>query len=216
MSAVGVPPEHHPLDLLRGDQGGRLRRQLQGHGEAQAALHQRGPLHRLPGVHRGLRLQGAEVPRRVQRGPEQAQARSTSPSRRPRPQVVADRPGDLHRSSRPASARRPASRPAATARPSTSRRQEEFKEIKVGTIILATGFKTFDAKRDPVLRLRQLPERLHRAGGRAAGQRLRPDRRRGRPARRPDSPRRSASSTASARATRRPTAGARASAACTP
>ena len=64
------------------------------------------------------------------------------------------------------------------------------------------------------VRLRHLPERLYRAGSRAPGQCLRPDRRRGGPARRqaPESP--SASSTASARATRRPTAGARASAAC--
>ena len=39
--------------------------------------------------------------------------------------------------------------------------KETIEEIEVGAIILATGFKTFDAKQDPLLRLRQVPERLH-------------------------------------------------------
>ena len=100
--------------------------------------------------------------------------------------------------------------------PSTSPRQEEIKEIEVGTIILATGFQIFDPARSPILRLRQVPQRLHRAGSRAAGQRLGPHGRRGRPAGRAAIPRRSGSSTAWAPGTRRPTAGAPASAACTP
>ena len=58
-----LPSQHHPLDLLGSRQGGRLRGQLQGHRAPQAALRPRGPLHRLPGMRRGLRLQGAEVPR---------------------------------------------------------------------------------------------------------------------------------------------------------
>ena len=62
--------------------------------------------------------------------------------------------------------------------------KEELKEIKVGTIIVATGFKTFDAKRIPQYGYGTYPERLYLAGGRAPGQRLRPDRRRGDPARR--------------------------------
>ena len=104
----------------------------------------------------------------------------------------------------------------ATARRSTSSRQESVEEIEVGTIILATGFKTFDAEArsrttatgttrtsTPSLEV----ERLVNASG--------PDRRRGGAARRRASRRPSASSTASGRATRTPTAGARASAACT-
>ena len=47
-----IPPQHHPLDLLRGGKRRRLRRQLQGQGETQAPLHQRGPLRRLHGVRR--------------------------------------------------------------------------------------------------------------------------------------------------------------------
>jgi heterodisulfide reductase subunit A-like polyferredoxin len=41
-------------------------------------------------------------------------------------------------------------------RPSTFKQKEEIKEIKVGTIIVATGFQTFDAKRTPAVRLRRL------------------------------------------------------------
>ena len=131
----------------------------------------------------GLRLQGGHVSRTSSTGPEQAQA-GLHPLPAGHPAGRPHRSRDLHPVQDRASASRPASRPA-TGRPSTSRRQEEFEEIEVGTIILATGFQTFDPSRLPVLRLRELPERLHRAGGRAARQRLRADRRRGRPARRP-------------------------------
>ena len=95
------------------------------------------------------------------------------------------------------------------------KQKEELREIKVGTIIVATGFQTFDVGADAAIRLRALSERLHRAGGRAPGQRLRPDRPAKSSCATASVPSRSASSTASARATRRPTAGARASAACT-
>ena len=62
----------------------------------------------------------------------------------------------------------------------TSSRRRRSRKIKVGTIIVATGFQTFDAKRVPQYGYGIYPERLYRAGGRAAGQRLRPDGRRGR------------------------------------
>ncbi len=74
MSAVRVARKHHAVDLLGGGEGRGLRRQLHRHGQAQAALCQRGLVRRLPGVHQGLRLQGGEVPGRIQRRPEQAQA----------------------------------------------------------------------------------------------------------------------------------------------
>jgi heterodisulfide reductase subunit A2 len=91
--------------------------------------------------------------------------------------------------------------------------KEEIEEIKVGTIIVATGFKTFDAERLPQYGYGTYPnvytalevERLVNASGPTGGEVVLRDGR---------NPRASASSTASARATRRPTAGARASAAC--
>ena len=66
--------QHHPVDHGRGRQGRWLRGQLHGDGPPQAPLHRRGRLRRLPGVHRGLRLQGGQDPRRVQPRPEHAQA----------------------------------------------------------------------------------------------------------------------------------------------
>ena len=67
----------------------------------------------------------------------------------------------------------------------------------------------------PVLRLRRVSQRVHRAGGGAPGERFRPHRRGSRSEGRPDAQDAWASCIASARATRTPTAGARASAACT-
>ena len=63
MSAVGSHENITLWSYSEVDEGGRLRRQLHRHRQTQAALRQRGPLHRLPGVHRQLRLQGAEVRR---------------------------------------------------------------------------------------------------------------------------------------------------------
>ncbi len=51
--------------------------------QPQAALHHRGRLCRLPGVHRRLRVQEGQDPRRVQPGPVASASRSTSRSRRP-------------------------------------------------------------------------------------------------------------------------------------
>ncbi len=182
-----LAPEHHALDLLRGDQGGRLRRQLHRDRQAQAALHQRRPLHRLPGVHRQLRLQGAEVPRRVQRGPRQAQA-GLHPLPAGHAAGGADRPGGL---------------PELQARRAHRQVQEDLRRglrREEGHRLHAEGRDQGDQGRHhhrghrlqdlrrqahPAVRLRHLPERLYRAGGRAPGQRLRPDRRRGDPARRP-------------------------------
>ena len=88
-----------------------------------------------------------------------------------------------------------------------------MKEIKVGTIIVATGFQAFDAKRVPQYGYGVFPnvytalevERLVNASGPTGGEVILRDGNRPRP---------SASSIAWARATRRPTAGARGSAAC--
>ncbi len=83
MSAVGSHPNITLWTLLRGRQGGRLRGQLQGHRQAQAALHHRGPLHRLPGVRRGLRLsRSRSSPTSSTRGSASA-SRSSCRSRRP-------------------------------------------------------------------------------------------------------------------------------------
>ena len=68
----------------------------------------------------------------------------------------------------------------------------------------------------PLLRIRQVSERLHQPGGRAAVERRRADRRQARAARRLDAASAWASSTASAAATPTTTPIARASAACTP
>ena len=190
MSEVGVAPEHHALELLRGHQGGRLRRQLHGHGQAQAALRQRGPLHRLPGVHRQLRLQGAQVRGRVQRGPGQAQA-GLHPLPAGHAPGGADRPGGLPqlqaRRARPDKCKKTCVEACGENKAIDFKQKEEIKEIKVGTIIVATGLQDLRRQARPALRLRHLPERLYRAGSRAPGQRLRPDRRRGHPARRPAS-----------------------------
>jgi len=51
--------------------------------------------------------------------------------------------------------------------------KEEIREIKVGSIIVATGFQTFDVKRTPQYGYGRYPQRVHRAGGRAARQALR-------------------------------------------
>ena len=96
-----------------------------------------------------------KMPRRVQPGPQHAQA-----GLHPLPAGGAPggghRPGRLHRVPDRASARRPASKSAPIATPSTSQQTETFDTVEVGTIILATGFKTFDPKRTPALRLRDL------------------------------------------------------------
>ena len=92
---------------------------------------------------------------------------------------------------------------------------ETIEEIEVGAIILATGFKTFDAERIPEYGYGVYPNVYTRLEVERLVNAVRPDRRRGRAARRHAARRRSGSSTASARATRTPTAGARGSAACT-
>ena len=100
----------------------------------------------------------AKFPDEFNVGPEQAQAHL-----HPLPASGAagggDRSRDAASRSGPASARRHASKPAPTARPSTSTQKEELVEIKVGNIIVATGFKTFDAKRIPAIRLRPVSQR---------------------------------------------------------
>jgi heterodisulfide reductase subunit A-like polyferredoxin len=53
------------------------------------------------------------------------------------------------------------------------KQKEEIKEIEVGTIILATGFKTFDPQNAAVLRVRKVSERLHFDRSRAPRERLR-------------------------------------------
>ena len=58
--------------------------------------------------------------------------------------------------------------------------ERRSRNIEVGTIILATGFQTFDARRIPYYGYGTLSERLHRARDRAPGERLRADRRGGR------------------------------------
>ena len=65
------------------------------------------------------------------------------------------------------------------------RAEAKEEQIEVGTVILATGFQTFDAQPHSVLRLRQISQRLHRARGGTPGERLRPHRRRSSAARRP-------------------------------
>ena len=53
--------------------------------------------------------------------------------------------------------------------------QEKIEEYDVGAIIITTGFKAFDPSVDSLLRLRQVSERLHEPGGRAAAERRRAD-----------------------------------------
>ena len=94
------------------------------------------------------------------------------------------------------------------------KQQEEIKDITVGTIIMATGFQIFDAKRTPYYGYGVYPnvynalevERLVNASGPTGGELV---------MRNGQKPKTSPSSTASVRATRTPTGGARASAACT-
>ncbi len=63
---------------------------------------------------------------------------------------------------------------------------ETFDTVEVGAVILATGFKTFDPKRTPDVRLRSLPRGLHRPGAGAAGELVGSDRGARYLARRPD------------------------------
>ena len=129
MSAGGRAPEHHPVDLFRGRQGGAATSgTTRSRSSASPATSSR-TCARLRRVHRGLRLQGAAVRGRVQRGSRQAQARLHA--------VPAggaahrhDRSGHLPRLDPRASARRPASRPAATARPSTSARRRSSRRSR--------------------------------------------------------------------------------------
>ena len=138
MSAVKIPSQHHPLDLLRGGQ-------VEGYvGNFKIKVKRKpryikedlcvGCLECVDGLH----LQGRPFPGRVQPGPEQAEARL-----HPLP------PGDA-----PGRPLRPRDVPSAQDRESASRRcveacdrecidftqTEEFEDIEVGTIILATGF----------------------------------------------------------------------------
>ena len=94
------------------------------------------------------------------------------------------------------------------------KQKESFEEIEVGTIILATGFKTFDPARNPHYGYGRYPnvytslemERLINAAGPTTGEIVLRDGKR---------PNRWASSIASDRVTRIPIAGAPKSAACT-
>ncbi len=62
--------------------------------------------------------------------------------------------------------------------------KEEVEEIDVGTIIMATGFQPFDAAKTPYYGYGVVPERLHLAGNRTAGECLRTHGRRSGAARR--------------------------------
>ncbi len=68
------PQEHQPVGVLGGEGSQRLRGELQGEGPPQAPLHRRGRLHRVPGVHRRVHLPDREVARRVQPGHVEAAA----------------------------------------------------------------------------------------------------------------------------------------------
>ena len=163
--------------LVGGGRRRRLRRQLQGDGEAQAALRDRGRLHRLPGVHRGLRLQGRQRPRRVQPRPGQAQA-----GLHPLPAggaanwcwsipetCIEFKSGKCKKTCVEACAERKAI---------DFKQPERTETIDVGAIILATGFKAFDAKRIPYYGYGHYPnvytslevERLVNASGPTGGE----------------------------------------------
>ena len=139
--------QHHPVDDGRGRPGRRLRGQLHGDGAPQAALHRRGRLRRLPGVHRGLRLQGGQDPRRVQPRPEQAQA-DLHPLPAGGAAARGHRPGGLHRV-QDRKCKKTCVEACADRNAIDFTQTETFDEVEVGTIILATGFKTFDPKRMP-------------------------------------------------------------------
>ena len=95
--------------------------------------------------------------------------------------------------------------------------QDEIVEVEVGNIIMATGWKPFDCKRHPAIRLRAAGQRLHEHGVRAALQRGRAHQRQDRAPRRQDRAEVAwPSSTAWAAATRRRTPTARTSAAWRP
>ena len=156
----------------------------------------------------------AQVPRRVQPGPGQAQA-DLHPLPAGRAAGGGDRPRDLHRVQ---DRQVQEDLRGSLRRPQRHRLQAEGGDRRDRGRHHHPGHRLQDSSTPsgcPTTATALYPERLHRAGGRAAGQRLRPDRRRNRPARRPHSRRRSGIIHCVGAATRTPTAGARASAACT-
>ena len=127
---------------------------------APPAVRGRRPVRGLPRLHRSLRLQAGQGPRRVQHGPGQAQAHLHSlPAGRAA--GARDRSRNLHPVQDPESARRPAWMRAASVTPSTCGRRPEQETIEVGTVILSTGFQTFDAGRRPEYGYGVLSQRLH-------------------------------------------------------
>ena len=171
--------EHHPLELLRSHQGGRLRRQLHRDRQAQAALRQRGPLRRLPGVHRrNCVYKEPKFPDEFNEGLGKRKP-IYIPFPQATPQVVLiDPEGCLNfkRGRSPTSARRPASRPAARRRRSTSSRRKRSRKSRSARSSSPPASRPSTRKRVPQYGYGVYPERLHRAGSRAPGQRLRPDR----------------------------------------
>ena len=157
MTAVKLAPEHHAVDLLRG-----RRRSTATSGNFKVKVTRKpryideDALRRLPGVHRGLRLQGTA------RSPTSSTSgwRKRKPIYIPFPQAVPQVVGDRSREPASSSSRGKCKKTCVEACGErnaidfTSRRRIE--EIDVGAIIVATGFQVFDAKRRALLRLRHV------------------------------------------------------------
>ncbi len=207
------PQEHHAVGVLRGEGGQRLRRELQGEGPPQAALHHRGRLHRVPGVHRRLHLQAGPKGRRVQ--PRHVEAPADLPS------VPAGRAADRHHRSRGLHrvqvAQVQEDLRGGVRRPERDRLQPEGNDRGDRGRHHHADHRLQGVRRQAgaAVRLRDVPASLHGARGGAALERLGSDGRRGGAARTARRRAASASSTASAAATSTPTSTARGCAACT-
>ncbi len=179
-----VQPQHHPVDNGGGRQGRRLRGQLHGDGAPQAPVHRRGRLRGVPGVHRGVRLCAGQDARRIQPWPEHAQAGLHSLSAGGAA-AGGHRPGRLHRVQV-----RPLQEDVrgGLRRPQRHRlhpdRDVRHRRSRVGD----PGHRLQDVrpKADPGIRVRGLPERVHRHGDRAAGELVGAHRGARHPARRAD------------------------------
>ena len=176
MERADGPPQRRGAGLQRG--GGRrgLRRQFRGDGPAQAALRGSGQVHGLRQVRRGLRPERPDR-RRVPDGP--------GPAGGHLPAVPRGAAGHLHRRSGPLPAAhggrvRRHGPPCALACPEDAvdfGQREEESTLKVGAIVVATGYDPFDPERKPEFGYGRYPgvlsalefERLAAANGPTGG-----------------------------------------------
>ena len=179
-----APSEDQDADLLHGRVGGGLGGQLPREDPPQAAVYRREPVRGLHAVHRRLRVHQGQVPQRLRSGTGPAQA-GLSPFPQAVPPVPVVDPeaclqitrGKCKQTCVEACGERNAFR---------FDQQERIEEYDVGRDHRGhrlQGLRPFGHR---VLRLRQVSQRLHQPGGRAAVERRRADRRKTRAPRRLD------------------------------